>query len=388
MGFFDFLKGKESKLKTDTQKVSLSELAHLIKGRKKEIEFKEAKILDSIKDSIEEFVRDINEKVEVLEGIDVEAKKAEDRFKAIVRKNLDNYIRYAKETVERVDKLEKKRPDQTINDIDKIFMNFNKNSHVTYHKATILIGKEMAVVKKRIKEFSDYLLEIHKENKGILNLSKTISSIEILLRELGEVDGGLDRIDQIIELNESKIRKNKNSMSNIKYKIDEIKASERYLEFMKKEQETKEKRNELERKIFELKGLIDFKALGNFFHINKKEMDRIKDYRENFYNKFLEDNGEEIIRFIDEAKLNNEKIREKVNEIIEKKKEIDDIQIEGDETDQLEDEIMKLESENDNLKIEKVKAQKKREKVEEKRREIFDKIKKEVGEIGVELDDD
>ena len=71
-----------------------------------------------------------------------------------------------------------------------------------------------------------------------------------------------------------------------------------------------------------LKGMINFKALSNVFHVSEKEMNLIKRYKEDFQALFEKDDGAEILRLFNEANLNNDLVLAKINQIKEKKEEI------------------------------------------------------------------
>ena len=70
--------------------------ARAILNKGKEIKNKEKESLILINNKISEVIKDIKEKINILENIDVEAKKEAERIKSIVRESLNNYLIYIK----------------------------------------------------------------------------------------------------------------------------------------------------------------------------------------------------------------------------------------------------------------------------------------------------
>jgi len=153
---------KERKRKTE--KVNFNELGNLVENKIKEIEDREKEIFVLIKDKQSIVIKELNEKIRVLESIDVESKKAEDHIKVMVRGNLNNYIVYVKGFIDNLDNLKEDNLEKFIDRVNMIFLDFDKKSNMSYQKATFLIGKEMAVVKETIINFSKYLRKLL-ENK-------------------------------------------------------------------------------------------------------------------------------------------------------------------------------------------------------------------------------
>jgi phosphatidate phosphatase PAH1 len=142
---------------------------------------------------------------------------------------------------------------------------------------------------------------------------------------------------------------------------------------------------ELEKDLLSLKQSIDFKALTNFFHIFKEQMDIVKSHREDFHTKFKEDDGESISRLLEESKLNNEVTSEKIRQINSKKEEMvkNEGKIEKDETKELSFKITNIILEIDNLNNEKVKEGKRNVKIKIDREGIIMEIKGNLIKEGV-----
>ena len=91
MGFLDFFKKLAEKKpeKQETEKVSFNEINNWIKSKDKEIKNKEKETLALINEKVLESIKEINEKLIILENVDLESKKSEERLKLIVN---DNYL--------------------------------------------------------------------------------------------------------------------------------------------------------------------------------------------------------------------------------------------------------------------------------------------------------
>ena len=388
MGFIDFLKkiiGKEEKL--PEVKIGFNEIESWIENKKSEIENREKEIFVLIKDKISAVVKELDEKLIVLESIDIEQRKVDDRIKLIVKENLSNYIFCAKDFKENLTNLEEEKLQELLVKINKIFLDFNKKSYKSYQKATFLIGDEMADVKNSIIDFSKYLTRILNENKDIIDVIEVISFIKLKLRQVDETNETMSRTNERIQFLDGKIGEIDKRNEEILKEIEEIKKSESYVENLKKQEEVKLNEKELENEIYELKTMIDFKALANFFHIFEEQMSMVKVHKENFQASFQKDNGENILSLLDESKLNNDVITSKIKDINDKKEKIikNKETIMGDEIQELSAKIQKARIEIEKLNVEKVKDTKRCEKIKISKVEIINSIKQELAKVDVEM---
>jgi len=94
-----------------------------------------------------------------------------------------------------------------------------------------------------------------------------------------------------------------------------------------------------------------------------------------------------IIDFLEESKLNNKAILERVNLIRTKIEEVENYErkIKEDETLEIGSQIKTVFLEIDNFKIEKVKEEKRGKKLKESKIELADSLKKDLGEMNVEV---
>ena len=116
-------------------------------------------------------------------------------------------------------------------------------------------------------------------------------------------------------------------------------------------------------------------------------MNILKDHKENFHANFEKDNGKIIIELLDEAKLNNNIILEKINLIRIKIKETANHEknLKKDETQELYYKIKEIGLEIDNLKIEEVREEKREEKIKTSKQELNRILEQELSKLNVEV---
>ena len=390
MRIFNFFKKIVKEKKTEEivkEKLVFSEIEDWIKNKIKENELKEKEILIIIKDEIRKLTKELEEKIVILESVDIEAKKEKEEIKGIVNNSRKDYIKSVENFLENLDNLETNELEKFIKKINKIFLDFNKSSYKNYERATILIGKEMGDIKKSLKVFSRELIKTFDESKRVIDSFKRISLIKSKLDVFPSINKTLEKISEtILSLNE-KIKHKEEENKKLSEEIEKIKKSGNYLEHLKNKKKIESLKEELKNDIFSLKQLLDFKALANFFHINKEQMIILKNHKENFQENFQKDNGKMIIDLLDEAKLNNNAILEKVNLIKTKIEKISNYEkeLKEDKTQRLYSKIKEVMIEIDNLKIMKVKDEKRDEKIKTNKKELIDLLKQELDKMNVEL---
>ena len=394
MGFINFLKkvtgiNRVEKSKRKTEKVTFDDIGNLIEDKIKKIEDKENKIFILIKNKISVTIKELDEKVRVLENIDIDSIKSEDRIKLIVKGNLNNYIQYVKNLTEKLYNLKEENFEKFIAVLNEVFLDFDKKSHMSYQKATFLIGNEIAVIREIIINFSKYLEKVFKENKDIIDSSKIIYFIKLKLEEIDEIKENIRRVDEKNRYLDKEIKNIKETNKGVLEEIDEIKKKDSYIENLKKQEEIKLKVEELKKEIFKFREIIDFKALGDIFHVSKEKIDIIKAHKEDFQTVFQKDDGANILSLIDEAKLNNGTISAKIKQINDKKEEIikNKATIKKDETEDLLAGIKKIKLKIENLNNEKEKELKRCERFKLNRKNIINSIKQELIKINVIISD-
>jgi len=390
MGIFDLLKKliKEKKFEEIViERLAFSDVEDWTKNKTNKNELKEKEIIDLVKKKISSFNEQLKEKKSVLENFDVESKKEEDRLKSVVNESRKKYIESLEIFMRDLDNIEKEKLEEFISYVNKVFLDFDKRSHMNYQKTTILIGKEMGDLRDSLKTFSRELVKIFDENKNIVELSKSLAFIKLKLNQINQIDKILGEIKEEIAFLGKKIVNKKEEEENNKERIEETKKSPSYLDYLNMQEKIKFLGEEIKKDIQDLRQLIDLKALANFYHIFENEMNIIKEYKENFEESFRKDNGLRILNLLENSKLNNNKISEKVEHIRARKEELKENKqkIKGDETQNLNSEKTKINKEVEELNTEKEKEEKRHEKLKISKEEAISVLKQEVSKLNVEF---
>ncbi len=383
MGFLDFLKRRKKKEISEPKKeISLSEIPSYLEEKEKENQNKEEEIFNLISQEINNFEKIIKEKIKLVENFNIEAKKAEDKLRAVTEIGRKKYLESLEFFIEELRNTEKKEFEKFFEKIDRILLNFDKSSRGNYERATVLIGKEMKEIKEEIKNFSKNLRRIFKENEKIIELYRKIFVIKGKLNQINENKKNSEKIkEEIIHL-EIKINENKKEIEKTLENIEEIKKSEEYLKNLKAKKRIEILEKDLNENISNLGRLINFKALANFFHIFENSMEIVKAHKENFKIEFEKDYGESILKLLNESKLNNNSIKEKFEKIKNQKKEITELKrnLKEDKIENLLSEIEKIKLEISELNKEKERKNK-IEELEEKNKEIEKEIKEDLEDL-------
>jgi len=390
MGILDFFRKKKKvqEQEAEPEEIKFNEIENWLDNKAREINEKEKKVFDLIKERIDLFIKEIDEKIKVLEEIDIESKKVEDRAKIIVRQGLDKYLGFVDIFIKELTKIEKQNLSQFIKDMNKIFSDFEKHSYIFYQRATFLIGDELAVVKQEINNFSEYFSKLFNEKQKIIDFSNAISSTKLKLRQFDETRATLDKIDLEIKSLDKKTMDSKEKMKKVLHEIEKVKASKAYGENLKNKEEIKLTEKQLEDDVLKLKTFVDFKVLSNTFHSDEKKMKLIKSCKEDFQGMITKDSGESILSLISESELDSNVIADKIKQINEKRQKITEDKkfIKKDEVEILSEEIQKIKLEIEKLSIEKVKYVKRSAGVEDSKEGIVEGIRQGVGGFGVSFE--
>src|SRR3989338_3081359 len=392
MGIFDFFRklaqGK-NRQNSGKEKIIFSELGSWIENKITDIEKKEEEIFFLIKKKTDVFSKEVREKIKVAENFDINQKKAEDRIKSAVEEGRKKYIESVEDLLENLDNMKSDDLEKTISYSDKVFYDFNKRSHLSYERATILIGKEMGEIKESLRSFSKDLIRIFNENKSIIESSKTFFIVRLKLRQFEKIEEELKKvIAEITFLENEDVNKEKDNKE-ILEQIEEIKKSPEHLEILKLHEKVSTLKTELEKDIFSLSQAIDFKALGSFYHIFEDKMEILKSHRDDFKTSFQKDDGKSILSLLEGAKLNNNNISDKFNQIGKKKEEILEFEKEleseknKEKTDDLHSKSKKIAFDTESLKDKKEREEKRLENLKKYKEEIINEIKENLEKLGV-----
>lgn len=388
MGFFDFFKkSAKTEYEKGQERVSLLEILPWIEKEEKEIEHKNRQIFLLLNDKKISVIESLTEKLNVLENVDVDSKKAEDRIKYIVKENLGNYVYYVRDFLKKLSNLEMEKIQNFIENVDSLLLDLNNRSNSSYSKTNVLIGKEITTVKEELKSFSKFLIDILNENKLYFEHSKIINTIRLQFYQLRKSEENIHKIDLEIKEIDNRIREIKENQKELQNRIEKIKGTPEYEESIKKQEKLELLRNELENETHALKENINFKSLRNVFHVNEKRMRIINSFKENFSAEFKKDNGETLLNLIEEGGLSNKKISNSINKIKRLEKEIiyEKENMKSDGIQGLMEGISKMNYEINSLINEKIAEKKRQEKLSENNLNIINLIKSELEKIDVIL---
>lgn len=383
MGFLDFFK-KNKKQIVEVEKISQKEFLDWLLNKKSKIEKEEQEFLISVRKRVSDLISELKGKISVVSKRDIDEIKAEDKIKLIVKQNLHNYLNYLDKLILRLEELGNER--DIIDKINFIFHDFQRKSLMSYEKATILIGKDLAEIKESIKKFFKGIEILIKFNQSMIDEIKIIKLVESKTKEFNEFKKTKSGIIEDIEECNKKINNLEKTIKNKEEGIETLKKSEKFIEEDKKKKELEKKKQDLDNDIGFLGRMIDFKALSNFYHSFEKEMKIIKGYKENFKQIFHKTKGEDIFLLLKQSNLHNVNILNKIQEIDDKKKQISNIVIEETGLENLENMVKKLKLEIQEFNSEKLVKEKRLKKLEINLNDIMKLIKTELIKLNVELD--
>jgi len=395
MGIFDFFRRKltdagnkkenEPEL-TEKQILKFEELENWLAEKEKTGEKDEQRTIKEIETLIAQIILELKEENEEIKKVNLkEDRRAEERVKIIVLENLSNYSRYIDSLVESLAKLKKESLQKVIGDINQIFIEFKQKSAMSFEKATFLVGKELEKPKESIRKFFEQLNRIAENNREIFENSNLILMIEKKLQEIKRLEYSKKEVTKEIKEVEKKILRAETEEKMIEDEIKKIKNSEEYAEWEKRRQESSLRKKEIEKEIFEVKNMIDWKNLAKIFHTNEKKMVMVKEYENHFSQIFDKDGEDKIIEILREADIETKKIGEKIAEIRKKTKEVHEILNSKDNLSEHASRIMSIRSDIKNFLSEKQKIEKKIQKVDENISAIKEGILPNVEKFGISL---
>ncbi len=393
MGFFDFFKGKKEIKK---EILRLDELDKWIKTKKEESLTRENEIIREIKLKISDFIRDVEENINVLEKIDLEEKKIEDKIKFIVKENLDKYIFHLEKLTENLEKLtdnsNKLKINELINKVNLNFIDFDKRSMLNFEKATFIIGKELGAVKDSISNFFKNFNKIIDENKESFKSSDKILLVEEKLKEISGINRLKKDSGENVIKNTEKIKSSEEEIKIIEKEIKLTKKSKEYESEIQEKERIEDEKKKIINEMENLRDMIDFKQLSSIFHSEKKKMDIINKYRNSFKENFQDDSGKDIMRLLEEASMENEQITRLIKDISEREKKIEEKTQIIDLTKSpearlivLENHLRTIKNNIEDIKFEIDKEEKKISKFEENYKETIKLIKEELEKMNLEL---
>jgi hypothetical protein len=388
--------GEEKSEFSKREIVSLSNLENWTDSKIVELEKKEKEVIFFIEERIAFFSEEIREKIKVASNVNLDSRREIERIKSAVEDGRKKYLESLESLIDGLKNIKKESLEKTISDIDRTVSDFNKLSARSYERATILIGKEIAEIKKYLRVFSGEIIDIFEKNKIISESLKNALIVKIKLTKYKKTKEEIKRISKLISDIEKSMSDKEKDINDLLIKIESIKQSEEYKKEKQKQENLLTLKTNLEKGIdknlSELKRVIDFKSLGNFYHIFENEMHIVKLYKEDFNTNFRKDNGKVILGLLEKAKLITAEITDKINKIVSQKNEMDIIEEELDKIkfkkiiDDLYSKNAKIILELGDLKIRNLQEGKVIENLNSDSNLIKEEINNHLNRIGAELD--
>lgn len=382
MGIWDIFKKKKEE-PPQLQKLSQEELQEWLKTKQEEISKQEQQLFNEVKEKINKLAQELTEEISALNQVDFEKKKEREKIKAIVQENFRNYIIKLERLINKIQEIE--NSSNVINQINKIFYDFEKRSKPNYEKATYLIGKEMADTKESIKSFFRDIERIVKNNQKQIEESQIVKEIKEEVEKYKQIQETNSKIIEEIEEQAQKINKIKGILQKYKEDKEEIKNSQVYHEKERKIKQLEIKKQELETNKTKLKQLISFKSLTNIYHKNQKEMGILKEYRENFKQTFNKTRGEDLFNLLKDSSLYTEEMSNLIQKINNIKQELSNTKIEHTELNSLDNSIKNLEYEIEQITLNKENREKTQTKFKENKEDILESLKKKLRSLNIEF---
>ena len=169
------------------------------------------------------------------------------------------------------------------------------------------------------------------------------------------------------------------TLQNKKDKLSEFKETDEFKETLENKKLEEERKKKLIERVSMLKKELDFKNLMGIYHKNKKYMELINKYRDNFLDAIIEDNEMRVAEIIPDKSDDFITIREELLFENTKFSEIKQKEIE------LERDISDIKSEVFRLKEKVQETEKRFVKIEARQEEETEKLKKELVLAGIKV---
>src|SRR3989344_4236772 len=270
-----FEKNGEEQKQIEVERITFKELDQKINLEEINLEKERNELKNKVISISDVFINEAEGKIKVLNLINIDSKKEEEKLKNIVKDGLDLYIYCINELIINLKILSSLKTEDCFRKLLSAIQVFSRNSIKAREKATILIGKEIKETEDVIKSFLAKCNFIFNEYNRLNNKNEKLKMIKKMLMEFSE--------------------------------------SLHFEELLNKEVKSL---NE-----------IFIKNKDQLKHINNQIFDIVKKYSSNFKRSLIEDKTLDIVAILGEAKINGDidltlfgKIQEKIikfeNEII------------------------------------------------------------------------
>lgn len=392
MGILDFFfKKKEDKI-IDKENITRDQVPEFLERKEAALSKIKENIFRDLGFELNSLVNDLLEKIKVLESVDISDKKVPTKAKIVVKENLRNYIKHLTNLVKNLKAFDFRQYSDPIDRLNKTFNNFDSLTNMSYEKATILIGKEIADVKDTIGTFFRNTKKILSDNDSFISVSNKIDHVKTKISEIRKFSRIIKEIERnILEMNSSINSKEKRKIA-IDIEVKKLMSSKEFIKMSADTLQLAQLDKEFSAVITDLKKEIDFKRLSEFYHSNKKEMNLISEFKKGF-NESIKNNKEaQLYDLVHSAGLSNENFLKSIGDIEKIRFEMNKLKNSSgsdikEELDNLQEEIKKIGTEIEYMKEEIQKEGKKKEKFESEISKIYDTMVNDLESLGATFTD-
>jgi len=332
MGFLDKIKKifqsekKESKVEESLEEdIENLDIDTWLNKKNNEIKnlFQQKK--ETLSTGLNELISNLEKNIEVLNNVDLDKKKLDDRTKQITGIGRREYIIALNKFLGNLKKSNK--DNYEIGFIKKELENFSKYSAKSFFKATLIIGKEIEKIKDdiiRIRRLED---DFEKDNDGLITRQNDIRNLigKNVQKKNNEEEKLriIEDVKKIEKINE----KEREKLNDIEGQINKIKGSPQYKEREEFIGEKNKKENFLKENELKIKALLDRRLLEKYVHLNPQDVYAkiAQKYIENPVNALLSDDEIRIFNVLQDIK---EKITRTEIDIKESDKALGKLKIE------------------------------------------------------------
>lgn len=383
MGFLDFIKRRKNK---DNEKIKFLDLDTWIAEKKDSLKDSENILIKNLKERIKLLSSELTQKNEKTKHLDMSGKKVEQKIKVISMENLNQYTLLLENLIKNLNDLNSDSFEKLVERANFLLLDFEKKSLLNYHKATLIIGKELEEIRDSLVKFSKNLKSDIEKNKETISLISSIKDLNDLLSDLNNCTSNLKFVKNEISLLTSRLAKQEEDSLKSEKKIKEIESSEIYEKYKKSLTYLEREKKSIDRLISSLINEIDFKKLSGIFHKNKDHFETIKSHQSKFRESFMKDNGFSIMNLLKESSLDTEEINKIFSDIQKTRHKISLIEIPENPSNKSLKNIENLQSSINLTKNGIEKEKKKITQIEEKSEEIKSKIKNNLEKLNITLE--
>jgi len=278
MGILDRLKSlfksEESEAPEEVvdKPVSLEDIDSFLDKKDREIgeSFNEKKSV--LLKEISSFLEGIRENVGKLEAVDLDKVKADERLIRVTKQGRESYTIQLNKLIEDLEEFTERDKDYEVGSIDMRIEEFSKNSFNSYHKVTVLIGKEMEAIKYGIIRIKKSEASFKKANEDLIKKSGILRDlIRKNVSRKNEIDLS-NKISKEMEEIKGVYEGNERELEEIDKEISKIKESSEYKKREKLGLEKDDKSRLLEDVEANVKALFDRRILEKYTHLNRDDV--------------------------------------------------------------------------------------------------------------------